>query len=216
LVPAHQQCAAQNANAQHGPPLASPSCSPSKEESATLTVGTPDKNGFGANASGSATFKVICTDGQQPPCPLSGETEDVSISISMTDVRCATTAAACPGGFGSDYVGRVLAVPHVRITDKLNGTLGTGAGTAADVPLNFPISCAATTATDIGSTCSLSTTADALYPGIAQEQSRAVWQLNGFSVYDAGANGTGFDTGCPPACGDGDEQVFQHQGLFTP
>jgi glucose/arabinose dehydrogenase len=216
LVPASRECTPQTANGEHGPPFDVPSCSPSQEESATLTVGTPDKNGFGANGTAHATLKVICTDSQNPPCPLSGETEDVSISISMTDVRCLSTNAACPGGPGSDYAGRVLATSALRMTDKLNGALGTGAGTAEDVPLDVPISCTSTTATTVGSTCSLSTTADALYPGVAQEQSRAVWQLGRFSVYDPGPNGTGYGGGCPPTCGDGDEKLYLEQGLFAP
>jgi hypothetical protein len=35
-------------------------------------------------------------------------------------------------------------------------------------------------------------------------------------VLDPGANGTGFDSGCPPTCGDGDETVFMRQGIFIP
>jgi hypothetical protein len=43
-----------------------------------------------------------------------------------------------------------------------------------------------------------------------------VLSLLGLEVKDPGPNGTGFDSGCPPTCGDGDEQVFQHQGVFAP
>ena len=79
-----------------------------------------------------------------------------------------------------------------------------------------PINCTGTSATDVGSTCSASTTADALYPAVARELSRAVWQLSGLDVYDAGPNGSGFGSGCPPTCGDGDERVYLRQGLFAP
>ena len=216
LVPAHRECTPESANAEHGAPLDNPSCSPSQDESGTLTVGTPDKNGFGANATGTVTFKVVCTDGQTPPCPTPGETEDVSIKASITDVRCASTNAACPGGPGSDYAGRLLAASTIRATDKLNGVFGSGAGTAADLPLDIPIDCTVTSGTSVGSTCSLNTTADALYPGIAREQSRSVWQFGELRVHDAGPNGTGYGTGCPPTCGNGDEQVYLQQGLFLP
>jgi glucose/arabinose dehydrogenase len=216
LVPAHKACLPQNANAQHAAPLVSPSCSPSEQESGTLTVGIPDKNGFAANATGHVSFKVICTEGHSPPCTTPGDTEDVSIKASITDVRCAATNAACPGGAGSDYAGRLLAVPVLRMTDKLNGVFGTGPATAADVPFDIPMDCTVTSATNIGSTCGLSTTADALYPAVVQEQSRGVWQLGSLKVYDAGPNGSGYGSGCPPACGDGDEKVYMEQGFFAP
>ena len=44
LVPAYQECTAPNR--VHGPPLDDPSCAPPVQQSGTLTVGTPDANGF--------------------------------------------------------------------------------------------------------------------------------------------------------------------------
>jgi hypothetical protein len=35
-------------------------------------------------------------------------------------------------------------------------------------------------------------------------------------VNDAGANGTGYGPGCPPACGDGDERAYLRQAVFAP
>ena len=29
-------------------------------------------------------------------------------------------------------------------------------------------------------------------------------------------DGTGYGTGCPPNCGDGDEKPFMREGIFTP
>ena len=43
LVTAYNQCT--SPNRVHGPPLASPSCSPPSQSSQHLTVGTPDANG---------------------------------------------------------------------------------------------------------------------------------------------------------------------------
>jgi hypothetical protein len=84
------------------------------------------------------------------------------------------------------------------------------------VPFDIPMDCTVTSATNIGSTCSLSTTADALYPAVVQEQSRGVWQLGSLNVYDAGPNGSGYGSGCPPTCGDGDEKIYLQQGFFVP
>src|SRR6185436_7164930 len=129
--------------------------------------------------------------------------------------RCTNFGLSC-SPLGLDYSGKLFAKIMVRATDRLNGTYGNAVGTALDVPLDVPFNCVSTSDFSIGSDCNVQTTADSLYPGIVTEQSRAVWDLGRLEVYDAGPNGTGLDSGCPPACGDGDEQVFQHQGLFTP
>jgi hypothetical protein len=77
------------------------------------------------------------------------------------------------------------------------------------------VTCVATDAT-IGAHCALNTTMNALIPGVAAGGERAIWQLGQVEVKDAGPNGTGYDAGCPSACGDGDEQTFMRQGLFIP
>ena len=35
-------------------------------------------------------------------------------------------------------------------------------------------------------------------------------------VEDAGPNGTGYGSGCPATCGDGDEAVFMRPGVIVP
>jgi PKD repeat protein len=217
LVPAYRECDGTQPTGIHGPPYAAPSCGPPQPESDTLTIGTPDANGFAPNGTGEVILKVLCTDGAPVPCSSTpGDTEDVSIAVNITDVRCSVTNAACPGGPGSDYLGRLLVAPVVRITDRINDLFVSGVGTASDVPFDIPVDCTGTPDSGIGSTCSLISTADALYPGVAREKGRAVWELDGLDVYDAGANGTGYGAGCPPACGDGDEHVYMEQGLFVP
>ena len=62
LVPAYRECT--SPNAQHGPPLAYPSCNPPAQQSGTLTVGTPDANGFSAN---SVAFVRFAVDRGTPP-----------------------------------------------------------------------------------------------------------------------------------------------------
>ena len=212
LVPAYVVCAAPNRT--HGPPLAFPSCNPPQERSATLTVGTPDANGAAADMAGYVRMQVVAGDTATP-----GDQADVSIEASVTDVRCGATSAACPGGAGSDYAGKLLTTPGaLRITDRLNtppgpdGVPGTGEG-----QLQIPFDCTPTASPATGSTCGLSTTIDALLPGAVREGKRAIWELGQIHVRDAGPNGTGYESpACPPACGDGDETLFLRQGLFVP
>ena len=85
----------------HGPPLAHPSCSSPTQQSGTLTVGTPDANGFVANSSGSVRFDVMLGNPNTP-----ADEADVGIAVDITDVRCAGTNTACPSGQGSDYTGK--------------------------------------------------------------------------------------------------------------
>jgi hypothetical protein len=212
LVPAYRECI--SANAQHGPPLAYPSCKPPGQESSTLTVGTFDANGFSPHSVASVTFAVRVGDASTP-----GDQADVRFQLNATDVRCAATSAACPDGSGSDYAGRVLTTTTLRITDRDNGMGpggGTDAATVADVPLEVPADCTPTAGTEAGATCALSTTLDSLIPGIVKERNRSLWEMGTIALRDAGPNGTGYGAGCPRTCGDGDEAVFMRQGVFIP
>jgi hypothetical protein len=201
LVPGFNECV--TPNRQHGPPLAHPSCNPPALTSTALTVQSR-LAGF---------LRLAVVPGNE------GTTEDeadVQAQVDATDVRCAGTSAACPNGQGSDYTGKLLGRVVVRITDKFNGTGGNEQGTAMDVPLEIPVSCASTASTTVGSHCDASTTMDALLPGAVPEGKRSIWGLDQATVRDAGPNGTGYGAGCPPACGDGDERTFLRQGIFVP
>jgi hypothetical protein len=110
-------------------------------------------------------------------------------------------------------VGKVLATWTVRITDLFSSD---GPATASDISFGLPATCTATTQTDRGSTCTVQTTANTLLPGAARSGDRANVEFGQIKVLDPGANGTGFGTGCPPTCGDGDEQDFLRQGIFVP
>ena len=61
---------------------------------------------------------------------------------------------------------------------------------------------------NIGSTCGVTTTADALVPGTIQEGERAVWGLGQVVVTDGGADGLA-STGAGNA-------LFARQGIFVP
>jgi hypothetical protein len=136
--------------------------------------------------------------------------------MSITDVRCVTTNAACPGGALSDYTGKLLLSVTIRLTDKFNGSPTVESGTMQDYTIQVPLQCNATASTSIGGSCIATTTANSLYPGLVLDQKRTVWQIDDVKVQDAGPNGTGYGAGCPGTCGDGDETVFLRTGVFVP
>ena len=209
LLPSYNACSAPNRF--HGPPLSSASCTPPSRSSSVLTVGTPDANGLPVKSTAFLRLKVMVGDENN-----SVDDADVGVTFTATDIRCAATNAACPGGSGSDYIGKLLATASLRVTDKFNGASQTEDGTMADTSLKLPVTCVATGDATVGGNCALNTTLDALIPGIVPEGVRSVWQLGQIEVRDPGPNGTGFGAGCPSACGDGDEQTFMRQGVFVP
>src|SRR5687768_16091214 len=123
LVPAYNACTAPNRT--HGPPLAFPSCNPPVQASGSVTVGTPDANGAGANSVGFAKLDVkVGTPG--PP-----EDSDVLIQSSGTDIRCKAGTTACGSANaadGADYVGQLQGNATIRITDHDNA-VAPGGGT---------------------------------------------------------------------------------------
>src|SRR3954453_18502783 len=113
LVPAFKACSAPNRT--HGTPLAFPSCTPPVQASNYLTIGSPDANGAGANSVGSLTWNV------------NGSTSEITVTASITDVRClpGTAAGVCSSpnaADGPDYSGQVQAINTIRITDHKNGS----------------------------------------------------------------------------------------------
>jgi Subtilase family/FG-GAP-like repeat len=209
LVPSYNPCTTPNRT--HGAPLASGSCAPPAQSSSTLTVGTSDANGQDTKSVASLRLDVL-TDNPFTP----GDDADVAIALRASDVRCATTNAACPNGSMSDYTGKLLGTASLRITDKLNGAAGNEDGTVADTSLELPVTCVVTGDATVGASCALNTSLDALIPGSVRGGGRSIWQLGQFALKDAGPNGTGYGAGCPSTCGDGDEQTFMRQGVFVP
>jgi hypothetical protein len=203
LVPAYNQCTAPNNN--HGSPLAYQSCSPPVQSSNFLTVGTPDANGAPVGMVGSVEFHV---KGTSP--------EDVLIDFSVTDVRCApaTDAAVCNSANaadGPDYTGNLSFGMTQRASDHYNGASLNDAATVVDLPGYFlgrvNAGCEATADTTTGSTCSISTTQNAIVSGSVKDAAREVLELDQLSVTDGGADGQ-FDTP--------DNTLFLVQGVFVP
>ena len=190
LVPAYQPCSAPNR--EHGPPLGFASCNPPAQASANLTVGTPDANGQGANSIGYVKFGVRTGD------PATGADEaDVAMTFSLTDVRVRSTLA--------DYTGQLQSTATVQITDRSNGT---GADAATVQALDFPVTvpCAAT-AGSVGATCQVTTSFDAVLPGVVTEGRRSIWEFERVRVNDGGPDGQ---------AGTAPNDLFATQGIFVP
>jgi hypothetical protein len=216
LVPSFLECTSPNGS--HGAPLASGSCS-AAQSSVFLTLNSPDRTppyNTAAAATASMTMRLYCTDASPPPCTvLAGDQQDVAIELKTTDTRCVAATGGCTVA-GGTYSGKLLVTTSSRITDRLNGAAQQSPGTVADYPFTFGAQC-------VSGDCNLSSSFDAVIPGLVREQKRAVWELGEIEVLDGGSDGeliaapSPASGVCPPACArNGDETVFLRQGLLAP
>jgi PKD repeat protein len=187
LVPAYVPCT--SPNRMHGPPLAHGSCSPPAPASPRLTVGTPDANGAPAGSIGFAQLAVVSGNAS-----TTADEADVRMQLELGDVRHASDL--------SDYGGELEARTTIRVTDRAGGP-----ATLAPVALPVAVPCSTTVSEAIGATCALSTTFDALMPGIVNEGARALWEIAQLEVLDGGPDG---DVGTP------DNSLFAKPGIFVP
>jgi Putative esterase len=183
LVVAYKPCSSPNRT--HGAPLAFGSCSPPGQASDQLTVGTPDANGKASNSVGFVRYDVV--------------PGDVRMSVSITDVRNKSDL--------SDYTGQLQVDQSLRITDSQNGSAPNQAGTVQDTHFPVTVPCTGTADATSGSSCAVSTTADAVVPGALSAGSRAIWELGQIGVYDGGPDGL---AGTQP------NTLFADQGIFIP
>jgi hypothetical protein len=186
LVPAYQPCGSPNRT--HGAPLGFASCTPPQQASPNLTFGTPDVNGRAANSIGSVLFRADV-----------GNPSDVRVDVSLTDVRQAP-------GLG-DYAGELQETTSVRLTDRGSGPAGDEAATVQDTPFPVTVPCGVTPDPAVGSTCSVSTTFNAVVPGSVPTGKRSVWQLGQVQVFDGGSDGVASTPG---------NSLFAVQGVFVP
>jgi hypothetical protein len=201
LAIAYEECGDdETPNRSHGPALEAPSCEPATRSSQHLTVGTFDANRQPVQ---SVAFVRLTTLPGTPP--ISEDDADVRLQLSATDVRNALTL--------SDYTGEVQASVALRITDRSSsgGSVGEpydDAATVTDLPLSFTGACVATPPPDrIGASCSASTTADAVTPGVVVEGARSNWGLGPIRLFDGGADGL---------VSTADNTLFARQGIFIP
>jgi plastocyanin len=193
LAVAYKPCPAASANRTHGPPLEHPSCNPPVQESDWLTVGTFDANEQNPNSVGSVALRVVVGD---PATPTVDEA-DVKLISSLKDVRNKTGLA--------DYTGELQVRLPLRITDRQSGPAADERATG-DTTFAFTVPCAATGA-GVGSTCSITTTADSVIPGSVVEGKRSIWQVDRVQVLDGGSDGVVSTAG---------NTLFATQALFVP
>jgi hypothetical protein len=193
LVPAYDDCL--SGNHAHAMPLGFASCNPPAQSSSFLTSGTPDANMEAANMTGSVKLTVTAAAAGPP------DDADVGLSIALADVREQGTLA--------DYTGGLRGELALQITDRNNGTFAQDRpATLPSLTLGATVPCTATPDTTIGSTCSLVTSVDSLYPGAVPEGKRSVWELGQIKVLDGGPDG---DADTPTG-----NTVFARQGVFVP
>jgi hypothetical protein len=200
LAIAYPSCASPNRT--HGPALQDPSCNPALPESNFLTVGTTDANGKTPQSVGFVKYTSACNPpapGPVPPCSDAGDQADVLEELSITDVRNKSDL--------TDYTGQLLLSTTVRITDKANGSTVTDPATVTDFQLPVRATCATTSVGDTGSTCSVSTYADTVAPGLVLEGKRGNWELGQIRLFDGGSDGLAFTD---------PNTVFARQGIFVP
>jgi hypothetical protein len=197
LVVAYHSCSSPNRTHGGPPPLSAPSCNAPAQTSSQLTVGTLDSNGQRASSVGSVRYDAVLGDPG-----TAGNQADVALAASITDVRKKSDL--------TDYTGQLLLTETVRITDT-NNAVGSGGGTdsATVTDIEFPatLPCVSTASTDVGSTCSLTTTFNAIQPGAIVEANRAIWQLGTVNVFDGGPDGVASTT---------PNTLFETQGIFVP
>jgi hypothetical protein len=77
----------------------------------------------------------------------------------------------------------------------------------ADTALRYTVPCIGTASSTVGSTCSLTTTADAVAGGTVLEGRRSVWELPAIRVFDGGSDNVASTS---------PNIAFARQGLFVP
>jgi hypothetical protein len=194
LVPAYNQCLAGSANRTHGPSLGFPSCNPPVRNSTVVTMGSPDANGFAANGTGFVRYTGIVGN-----VATEADEADVKLTSTIKDVRNNPS--------GSDYTGQLLVHADLQITDKNNAAETPEPATTVLLPYEYPVSCVATADVNVGGTCSIVSSADAIVPGTILESMRTVWEVGQVYVKDPGPNTT---------LGDSDDGTFLRQGVFIP
>ena len=197
LVPAYGDCT--TPNSLHTPPLALPACDPPALQSSLLTTSKLGR--------GSGFVRLRALPGNST---TAADEADIDLTVFANDViRTAD---------GTDFTGQLPLRTTLRITDRANGFFENEAATATDVPFSALVDCVDTPISNSGGSCSLSTSADTLVPGIAREGKRAVISALSVDLLDRGPDDTidPVSGSCPPTCGSGDEQPFLTEGVFTP
>jgi hypothetical protein len=95
------------------------------------------------------------------------------------------------------------------VTDRINGVPANDSATVSDFEFPVAVPCAATPGpANVGATCAVTTSFDAVIPGAIPEGKRSVWELGQVEVFDGGADGD--------AETEGDNTLFAVQGVYVP
>src|SRR5205823_5826949 len=121
----------------------------------------------------------------------------------VTDVRDFTGNDYDPDPSGAD----IALVVKLRITDTYNGSSQSDPATVEDFDLQAPVVCQATIDPAVGSNCSVSTTANAVVPGMIQQTKAMVLQAFRVRLNDSGVDGIR---------NNGDDKAFAMQGVYVP
>ena len=181
---------ARSANRRHAPPLGSDSCSPVDPASDYLTVGTPDANSRMSNFAGSVRYRVIVGDSSTPA--------DVSIAVSITDVRNQGTL--------SDYTGELQSRNVARITDRNSGAGEAATRAGQHLPRDGPVH-RHVRHDDRGRLLGQHHRRGRDARRRSSAGKRAIWELGQTEVLDGGADGL---------ASTGPNTVFARQGVFAP
>ena len=95
----------------------------------------------------------------------------------------------------------------IRISDHYNGPNLNEAATVTDIPFPVNGTCANTTATNTGGTCSVNTTANAVVPGSVKDTQRGIVEIGQLQISDGGADGLNSSP---------DNTLYSVQGIFIP
>jgi hypothetical protein len=205
LVPAYKACTSTNSVREVTGPG---TCVPPTFASNYLTVGTADANGAPTKSIASGTFTVKATS-----------PEDVMIDYDITDVRCLPGTTGCGSANsadGPDYTGSLGAYATNRVTDhrSTGGVAGTTQETGGYLgwaPNGLPVTipCQETADVTVGSTCTISTSINALRSSAISDGSRMIIQkTSSLQVTDGGADN---DPGTLS-----DNTLFMEEGIFVP
>lgn len=204
LVPYFEAC--EGGNRMHGPPLAYPSCAPTRFGSLTLWAGT--SNAEESDFSGRLRFRAVTGNPGG---------EDLAWTARIEGIRCNDVEAAgapCAQGpdfestIGGAYQGELGVLLVLRLTDHFSGpgrnesaTLQSEVNVFFEIPCNGPDGGA-------GGTCEVSSSLEAVIPGAVPPRTRAVHEFRGIEINDGGTDGdpSTFDDNFP----------FLRQGIFIP
>jgi hypothetical protein len=193
LVPSFKPCETGSANASHGAPLSFASCNPPQPSSALVSVGNRSLGFARVIVCDVSAGGAICAPLTKPDVKLTGSITDVrNLSPTGTDYND-------PDGLPDLTEQLVLKVTDAYSTD--------GPATVVNQPFPIPMDCATTVDTSIGSTCTINTSVNALVPGTVLTGKTATWEIKEIQVLDQGADAIR---------GNGDDKVFEAQGVLEP